>query len=222
MRIMRKSFEKETVLFILLLIGCIILYLYRISWGMADVDESFYLTIPLRLLQGDALLTEEWHVSQLSAVIVYPILKLYLLCFKTTDGIMIAFRYIYVIFHTLTTIIAYLILRKRDGKIAVSVSILFFIFTPFNIMSLSYNTLGLDMVFIFAAALAVSKGVSIKNTICLGTIFALAVLCNPYLSVLYLLYCGYVFNRIKRTKETDELRKWSYLTLGIGGVLAVF
>ena len=43
------------------------------------MDEGFYLTIPYRLIQGDCLLVDEWHVSQLAGFLLIPVLKLYLL-----------------------------------------------------------------------------------------------------------------------------------------------
>ena len=92
-----KEIDKRKLLycyFVILFCG-VMFYLYRIRWGMADVDEGFYLTIPLRMFQGDALLFEEWHVSQLSALLEYPILKIYMLFAKDTEGIILAFRYIY-------------------------------------------------------------------------------------------------------------------------------
>ena len=55
--------------------AAILLYLSRIRMGMADLDESFYLTIPLRLTQGDALFVDEWHLSQLSSFLLYPRVK---------------------------------------------------------------------------------------------------------------------------------------------------
>ena len=40
------------------MLGRVLLYLSWIDMGMAEMDESFYLTIPLRLTQGDARMDE--------------------------------------------------------------------------------------------------------------------------------------------------------------------
>ena len=74
----KKSVDKDIIAVISFFVFALLVYLYRINWGMASVDETFYLTTPFRLVQGDALLVDEWHVSQLSAVLIYPILKIYL------------------------------------------------------------------------------------------------------------------------------------------------
>ena len=121
---------KGTIIFLILLSLSVCLYLYRLKWGMADVDESFYLSIPFRMLQGDALLADEWNLSQLSAILQYPLLAIYLKIFKNTEGIIVAFRLLYVIFQTLVSVFTYLMLRKKNEITAVIVSILFFLFTP--------------------------------------------------------------------------------------------
>lgn len=90
-----------------------------------NVDEGFYLTIPYRLTQGDALLADEWHVTQLVAMLVYPLVKMYLVIFKGTEGIYLAFRYLYVGFLIGTTLVSYLLLRKKDKTLAMISSIMF-------------------------------------------------------------------------------------------------
>ena len=91
---------------------------FRLKWGMADIDETFYLSIPLRLVQGDALLVEEWNLSQLSSFLLYPLMKVYLYVFKSTEGIIIAFRVIYVLAQTLITIVTYFVIKKENRILA--------------------------------------------------------------------------------------------------------
>ena len=100
----RKGFS----FFIVALTISVIYAFFRLDWGMADIDETFYLSIPFRLVQGDALLVEEWNLSQLSALLLYPIMKVYLFLFKSTDGIVLSFRIIYVIFQILVCTITFL------------------------------------------------------------------------------------------------------------------
>ena len=51
-------------------------------------------------------------------------------------------RILYVIFQTAVACFVYLRLRKRERG-ALLVSLVYLLFTPFNIASLSYNTLGI-------------------------------------------------------------------------------
>ena len=59
-------------------LGVLLILLYKCQFGFADKDEAFYLSIPIRLVQGDSLLGQEWHVSALSSVLLYPFVKIYL------------------------------------------------------------------------------------------------------------------------------------------------
>ena len=55
-------------------IGCAagVFLLWKCRYGFANMDEVFYLLTPYRLCQGDALFAGEWHLSQMSAFLVYP------------------------------------------------------------------------------------------------------------------------------------------------------
>ncbi|MCC8164300.1 MAG: hypothetical protein LIO86_14340, partial [Lachnospiraceae bacterium] len=64
---MKRESAKYDLCFLILLIGALMVHLSRIRLGYADIDESFYLTVPYRILQGDSFLVDEWHLSQLLA-----------------------------------------------------------------------------------------------------------------------------------------------------------
>ena len=120
-----KDYTAEIV-FGMLLLGVALLYLSRINMGMAEMDESFYLTIPLRLAQGDALLVDEWHVSQLAGFLTYPLMRVYLwVNGGNTEGIVLHFRYIYLLVQMAVTVVGYLCLRKREKWMAVIVSLVY-------------------------------------------------------------------------------------------------
>lgn len=67
------------IVFVILLAGVVCMHLSRIRLGNVDIDEAFYLTVPYRLAQGEGLLADEWHVSQLVGFLLYPFVKCYLL-----------------------------------------------------------------------------------------------------------------------------------------------
>jgi hypothetical protein len=101
-------------------------------------------------LNGDSLFVDEWHISQLSAFLLYPLLKVYMLINKSTEGIILSFRYIYMAVQLLVSLIGYCLLKKQGRKEAMLSSILFVIFIPYTIMALSYNTIGLMAVYLIA------------------------------------------------------------------------
>ena len=100
------------ILAALALLACLVLLLWKAPFGYVSADESFYLTVPYRLIQGDALLVDEWHPSQLSGVLLYPALRLYLALSGSTEGIYLSFRYIYAVAQVMAAAYIYLRLRR--------------------------------------------------------------------------------------------------------------
>ena len=81
---MRKRIEavqKRDFIFALLFLAGTGMIFYKCAFGYSFWDEPFYLTIPQRLFQGDSLFTQEWHLSQLASVLIYPFFALYRLFF---------------------------------------------------------------------------------------------------------------------------------------------
>ena len=187
---MKKHIEKIDIYFLILLIGVVCIHLSRIQLGYVNVDEGFYLTIPYRLTQGDALLADEWHVTQLVAMLVYPLVKMYLVIFKGTEGIYLAFRYLYVGFLIGTTLVSYLLLRKKDKTLAMISSIMFGLFTNSNIRNLSYNTIGMMALWLMVVLTVTECRHFYFKYILIGLLLAIVVLCNPYMLLLYFAYFG--------------------------------
>lgn len=165
--------------------------LWKSRYGLGIYDESFYLTIPYRMCHGDKLFLNEWHVSQLSALLQYPLMMLYLLVHPGTDGIVLAFRRIYIAVNFVGGLLAYRRLREY-GVGAAAVVLLYLLYAPYNIMALSYNSLGLLCGFLCAVYLATAA----KNSdyAASGLFFAGLVLCQPLMlaefAVVYLvLFC---------------------------------
>lgn len=192
-------------------------------------DEQFYLTIPYRLSMGDGLFGNEWHLSQMSSFLLYPIFKIYMFFAEnTTERIILNFRYIYLFFHSVLSIVLYLILRKK-GTASIPAVLVYYLFAPFNIMALSYNSIGLGLLLLIGSILTVYDINNKKLQIFLGVAFAAAVLCNPFLSLIFVLYAVAVFAvEILRKKgriiECDYLKfsTLKYIFIGISCMAVLF
>lgn len=216
-----KKIEKTDIYFAVLLVGAAFVYLSRIRLGFVDMDEGFYLTVPYRLIQGDCLLTEEWHVTQLVGFLIYPILKLYLFFFKNVEGIYLAFRHVYLLLLFSVTIVSYIFLKKRDKILAIPVSIIFCLFTPFYLKTLSYNTIGFLAVWLLVVVLTTEmKRVALKYAV-VGGLLAVTVLCNPYMLILYIIYSVICIWR-KEKSGIFNGKSWGLVTVGAGSVLVLF
>ena len=138
----------QDILFIVLMCFGVILSIWKLRYGFGGSDEAFYLTVPHRLSLGDALFSDEWHVSQLSGFLLIPFVSLFRMITGSTDGIMIAARVLYLVLHTGAAVLIYTRLRKY-GIISVFGCVLYFIYTPYNIMALSYNTMGIELLLVW-------------------------------------------------------------------------
>ncbi len=78
-----------------LLTGVSLFLLWKWKYGFGNIDECFYLTIPLRLCQGDSLVGQEWHLSLLSSIFLVVPMKLQLMLWGGTEGVVLHFRYLF-------------------------------------------------------------------------------------------------------------------------------
>lgn len=164
--------------------------IWKTRYGYGGGDESFYLTLADRFAKGDAPLSEEWNLAQLSGLLLMPFYKLISFFSDTTDGIVLKFRVLYVIIQTLCAVILYLNLRKHQGG-ALFAALSFLIFTPYDLMALSYNTMGVMLTLLsfsfFLKAVEGEKNKTFSLVLC-GILYGGSVLCNPYLIILYFLF----------------------------------
>ena len=195
--------------------------LWKCRYGYANIDEAFYLTIPYRLCRGDSLLLHEWHLSQLSGFLLYPAVKLYLLLFGNTEGILLRFRILFTLVWAAGALFFFERLRKFSFVGAALASLVFLLYTPFGIMALSYNSMGI-LLLLSACVLAATANTQ-RNAAWLlsGLFFAGAVLCCPYLLVLYVLGTLTALVLALR-KKRGALRCWLLFSAGSAILLLVF
>ncbi len=221
----------QDIAFVFLFAGAMIFAFWKTSYGFGGNDEPFYLTVAHRLSLGDALFKDEWHLSQLSGFLLWPFVSIYRLLTQSTEGILMAARILYVIFHAFVSLVVYIKIRKH-GPLAACAALLYFIFTPFDIMALSYNTMGLDLVVLTGILLGTADYKKKIPLIISGLIFAGAVLCCPYLAFAYVIYiiCVIVHyimlknNRVKNMFATEMFSGKTFLlfTLGVGILAVIF
>lgn len=213
----------RNIIFYVLLASAVGFAIWKCFYGFGGSDESYYLTIPQRLLQGDALFRDEWNLAQMSGVLLMPFTAVYRLFAGSYEGVVLAARIYYVILHAVVTSVIYTRLRKY-GYITMFGALLFFIFTPYDIMAYSYNTMALDLVVLTGVLLATANYEHKSPLIAAGVCFAGAVLCNPYLALGYVLYalCVVVHLIIKKKEisfalksEAFALKTFIWFTVGV-------
>lgn len=150
---------------------------------------------------------------------------------QSTIGIIFAARVFYVICHAVIVCVIYSRLKKY-GYFSVFGCVLYFLFTPFDIMALSYNTMGLDLIALTGILMATADYSKKLPLIISGLAFAGAVLCCPYLAAVYVMYIiavgvHYVIKKTALNKnvfnsELFSIKTFLWFTLGVGILVAIF
>jgi hypothetical protein len=125
----------------------------------------------------------------MSGFLLLPLVAIFRAFDSTAEGIILVFRYICITVQTLCCVWYYHRLKRISPAGAFAASILALIFIPFNITALSYNSMGIFLMGLSTVTLATLRGTPSARIDLLfsGVTFAGAVLCCPYLIVVYAL-----------------------------------
>lgn len=196
----RHHLENSLFFVVLMAVSCFLFWKCR--YGFGNVDESFYLTIPYRLYMGDGLFQEEWHLSQMAGVLTLPPVAMFLEITGSTEGILLAMRYVCTLVQCVTAVFLYLRLKQINWLGAAVAAISYVLYTPFGIMALSYNSMGILFLLLSQVILLTAqKHVGIQYAFA-GLSFAASVLCCPYLLSVYVLYIAAVAVLFVRSRKT--------------------
>lgn len=193
---MKKKEQRISIIYVVLLTVFSVILLHRCKFGFADIDESLYLAIPYRFVQGDAPFVNEWNLSQFSSILLVPLVKLYLFITGGTESIVLIFRYIYLFVNLFVSVFIYTCMKKYSHIGAMAASLLFFVYAPFGIPALSYNSMGI--IFLSLALVIFITFENIVGKFFSGVAYSASVLCCPFLALISLLYFIYII--LKREK----------------------
>lgn len=195
--------------------------IWKCHYGYANLDESFYLTIPFRLCKGDCLIVDEWHPSQLSSFLLYPVMKIFLwITNNSTEGIMLSFRYIFTTVWAANAYFLFFQLRSRSLSGAIFSSFFFLLYTPFGIMALSYNSMGILLLLDACVLIATAEKANGLQNCLAGLLYAGAVLCCPHLIILYVLFTATTI--VARKHFSGIVNIWLMATFGCIILFVVF
>ncbi len=222
---MLKSLSRTDIAAIILIAAS---FIYLIVFSFIDgtlSDEAFYLTIPLRLINGDGLFTDEWHLSQLSAVLLYLPVRLFIAFTGGTEGIILYIRLLFCLLQLGTGIFMYRTLRKY-GIAAIIITVSFMSFFMIGINTLSYNTMGLAALFVLICLIYrnIEKPSYIKMLLS-GSLIAAFILCQPLGIVFYLLYftavCAFLMKNVIAPEKTPFPFTLKSFFMTVAGILPV-
>ena len=210
--------------FCVLFVFTAVFFFVSVRYGVQSADESFYLTIPYRLMQGDRLLIDDWHFSQFSALFQYLPLWAFIKITGGTAGLILFFRQLYVLISLLTAAYIYCSLRKY-GFWAVGAAAVFTGYHSFGYTTLNYYAMSNAALLLVLMLLFVRRKRKPYELIFTGFLFACCVLIEPVTAVLYFLFC--ILLLIKRIRDRHgkaflpaypfllDGRLWVYFTAGV-------
>lgn len=209
----KKLQKKESVIFAGLLILLFAIFGWRQFYGFNKNDEIFYISTVYRFFQGDAMLIDEWNNVQLFAFVTYPLYLLIRLFHHSNEGMVLIFRICYLIFQMMVAIYCY-VRMKRFGGFRIVPALFYVVTTPYNINGLSYNTLAFGFVLLVLVTLASEEHWNIRDGILCGFFTAGAVLANPYVVLLFVVYglISLVYTLLSRKKGKEIVPGLSFRT----------
>lgn len=201
---MKAEVSKTSRLFYFALAAGFLVHLVlALSFPFAQ-DESFYITIPYRLLQGDSLIRHEWHLSQLSSVFLYVPVWLWVTIAGSADGVLLFLRCVYLCIYTAVAIITYRSL-KAYGKWAIAGVLLFYTQTPYRILSLNYNSIfTLCILLIALCLLSIPERPLPRTAFAAGVCAGCCCVCNPVFAGVYGLYLLFAALRAAKRHYSEE------------------
>ena len=229
-RIYRRSYLFAAVAFVIVAVHLLISSLYSSFPGR---DEFFYYTIPMRLLQGDRLFVQEWHLSQLSSVLQLLPYLLYKLL-GADGGIILYMRGVYA---AITLILYWFFYHKLKVYMpfgAVIASMMFSLAPYFGMATLNYYNMGMQGLAVFLFILLANNGYTKARMVFAGVVYFCALLCQPGFAGIYVVYTIVVFAsyvgkkrkpQCRTASDFDALfaaRTWKFVSLGFLSCAVVF
>lgn len=221
--------RKQTILFLTGLLGIGCLLLWRCFYSVNTTDEAYYIGTVYRLWTGDGMLCDEWNpTQQMCSFWLYPFYVLFRLILGSNEGMILAFRLLYVVFQLVISL--YLYKRLKEYGAVSSFAVFFYLCsTAFNINSLSYNTMANSALAALLVTLATLRRDKKQDVIFAGLFASIVVMANPYAVFAYVLYgiassCASLGFRKKEKQMPEALRFETFLKMSLtaGVVLIAF
>lgn len=176
-----------------------ILYI-RIYFGIDYTDESQYVGQAMMLINGGKAFVNDLFYQQTSSWVIYPFVKAFVSFQGNSDGVFLLVRHIFFFFSLLCSGIAFLSLRNVISKSFHLLTLSNFVFIPFSVPSISYNTIAFNLLFVVIAIL-ISGLENIESSIKFAIsalILTAASFFYPSLTVILFLYLSFLFWFLQR------------------------
>ena len=221
--------KKQNLWFLAGLLGIGMILFWRCFYSVNTTDEAYYIGTVYRLWFGDGMLCDEWYpTQQMCSFWLYPFYALFRLILGSNDGMILAFRLLYIVFQLFISGYMYGKLKKF-GYISFFPIFFYLLSTAFNINSLSYNTMANSALAALLVTLVMMEKPDWKNCVWCGIFASIVVMGNPYAVFAYVLYgaaCAavtFLFKKLhKETPVSLQFTTFFKMSLTAAGVMVVF
>lgn len=153
----------------------------------ADIDESYAVTLGVRIAHGDKVFRDMWEVHQTSAVLYAPFIAIYEWITGGVEGILVYLRLLGVVIQGVIACCMFGTLKRWvHPAYAFILSLLFFNFTPKHIQSPEFTQLlywGVTVVSL--SLLAFFENLRMRFLIPCGIALSVCILAYPYAILLF-------------------------------------
>ena len=133
--------QRQHLIFIALFLILELIFIFRSFYGFNTADEMYFIGTSERIFRGEKILIDEWNpTQQLCTFLLHPVYCLIRLALGSTEGIVMASRFLYLAYSAVLTLFFYLRFQRR-GYASFGPVFLFLIFAPFSICAMSYNSI---------------------------------------------------------------------------------
>lgn len=221
--------KKQNLWFLAGLLGIGLILFWRCFYSVNTTDEAYYIGTVYRLWFGDGMLCDEWNpTQQMCSFWLYPFYVLFRLVLGSNEGMILAFRLLYIVFQLFISGYLYGKLKKF-GYISILPIFFYLLSTAFNINSLSYNTMANSALAALLVTLGMMEKPDWKNGIWCGIFASIVVMGNPYAVFAYILYgiacvaVTLIFKKLKKDVPVAlQFGTFFKMSLTAAGVLVVF
>ncbi|MBQ6018589.1 MAG: hypothetical protein IJL26_00280 [Clostridia bacterium] len=151
-------------------------------------DEFYYYTVAQRFFAGDRLLVDEWQVTQLSALVLLPVYRIFTAITGGTEGLVLFGRLVFLAEDLALYWFLVFLFRKKTAAAPIAAG-LFCADLYAGIVTLNYYNLSMHALAVSALLLFLpEKAPSAKRVLSAGFVFGCAVIFEPGFLVAYLFY----------------------------------
>ena len=193
----------------LILIGILLLLLFRCTKGFDPTDEAYYYAVAKRFCIGDKPFVDEWYPAQFFAVLLCPFYYIFHMINPSGDGIILAGRITYLLIACGVSL--FLLIHSHANRwVSLTIAAVYLFCARQNVMGLSYYklypTFAILSFYLLQAGRKQSLMPILKKRLYIvlsGGFIAMAVLCMPFLAPFVFVYWCWLLKK-------DGREMWSY------------